>query len=92
MVEVTDVDDLDKYIEIAAGREDLIETFDFLRSGSYNHYWAFDRALRNIGVSDGCCSLGEEFCKTEEEYPSSNGQGNGNGQNGGNGNGYHGGR
>jgi len=41
------------------------------------NYWAFDRALKNIGVSEGCCSLGEEYCKTEEEFPSSNGQGNG---------------
>ncbi|WP_456457319.1 DUF2202 domain-containing protein [Nitratifractor sp.] len=79
MVEVTDVDDLDKYIEIAAGREDLIETFDFLRSGSYNHYWAFDRALKNMGISDGCCSLGDEYCKTEDEYPKSGGGGKGGG-------------
>ena len=96
IVEVTDVDDLNRYIEIADGKEDLVETFEFLRSGSYNHYWAFDRALRSMGVNDGCCSLGEEYCKTEEEYPSSNGQGNGqgngNGQNSGNGNGYRGGR
>ena len=88
MVEVTDVEDLDKYIEVAGDAEDLIVVFSFLRSGSYNHYWAFDKALKNIGVSEGCCSLGEEYCKTEEEYPSSNGQGQGNGQ----GNGYHGGR
>ena len=80
MVEVTDVDDLNRYIEIAEGREDLIATFDFLRSGSYNHYWAFDRGLKKLGVNDGCCSLGEEYCKTEEEYPGNKGQGNGNGQ------------
>ncbi len=88
MVEVTDVEDLDKYIEIAGDAGDLVAVFGFLRSGSYNHYWAFDRALKNMGVSEGCCSLGEAYCKTEEEYPSSNGQGQGNGQ----GNGYHGGR
>ena len=87
MVEVTDVNDLDEDIEIAGDAEDLTIVFSFLRSGSYNHYWAFDRALKNLGVTDGCCSLGEEYCKTEEEYPSGNGV-NG----GGNGQGYHGGR
>ncbi len=77
MVEVTDVDDLDKYIAIAGDNEDLVSTFEFLRNGSYNHYWAFDRALKNIGVEEGCCVLGEHYCKTLQEYPSSNGQGRG---------------
>ncbi len=88
MVEVTDVNDLNEYIAIAADKEDLVKTFTNLRSGSYNHYWAFDRALKNIGVTEGCCSLGVEYCKTPEEYPSNNGRGRDNGQ----GNGYHGGR
>ena len=72
MVEVTDVEDLNKYIAIADGKEDLVSTFEFLRKGSYNHYWAFDRALKAIGVTEGCCSLGERFCKTPQEYPSNN--------------------
>jgi hypothetical protein len=40
-----------------------------------------------MGVKDGCCSLGDDFCKTEQEYPTGNGGngGNGNGGNGGNG-------
>ena len=75
MVEVTDVNDLDEDIEIAGDAEDITIVLSFLRSGSYNHYWAFDRALKNLGVTDGCCSLGEEYCKTEEEYPAGNGQG-----------------
>ncbi len=80
VVEVTDVNDLNRYIEIAEGEEDLVETFEFLRSGSYNHYWAFDRALKSMGVNDGCCSLGEEYCKTEEEYPKGGGKGGGGGK------------
>ena len=87
MVEVTDVNDLDEYIEIAKDNSNLISTFDFLRRGSYNHYWAFDRALKNLGVKEGCCVLGSEYCKTKEEYPSSNNQSNGNGYGNGNGNG-----
>ena len=78
MVEVTDVEDLDRYIEIADGKEDLVTTFEFLRSGSYNHYWAFDQALKNLGVENGCCTLGERYCKTPEEFPTNN-QANGNG-------------
>ncbi|BDY11919.1 ferritin-like domain-containing protein [Hydrogenimonas cancrithermarum] len=72
MVEVTDVADLDKYIETADGAEDLVQIFTYLRSGSYNHYWAFDSALKSLGVTDGCCSLGETYCKTEVEFPMNN--------------------
>ncbi len=77
MVEVTDVDDLLADIETAQGADDLVLVYNFLLSGSYNHYWAFDRALKANGVADGCCSLGEEYCKSAEEYPASNNMGSG---------------
>jgi hypothetical protein len=32
-----------------------------------NNYWAFDSGLINIGISEGCCSLGDEYC--QPEYP-----------------------
>ena len=69
MVEVTDVNDLNEYIKEAqeANAKDIVEAYKFLRNGSYNHYWAFDRGLKSIGVSDGCCSLGDEYCHLE--YP-----------------------
>jgi len=75
-VEVTDVEDLDADIKIAeaSNAQDVVDTFNFLRNGSYNHYWAFDGALKNIGVSDGCCSLGTTYC--HPEYPE-NEKGNG---------------
>lgn len=69
MVEVTDINDLNKDIEIAGDAEDIVITFENLRSGSYSHYWAFDTALKNMGVSEGCCSIGDEYCKTVVEYP-----------------------
>jgi hypothetical protein len=85
MVEVVDVTDLDKDIAIAeaAGAEDVVSTFNFLRDGSYSHYWSFDSGLKSMGVENGCCSLGDEYCKTEAEYPQQEKGGNGNG--GGNG-------
>ncbi len=69
MVEVTDINDLNPKIEHAkeSNATDLQETFEFLRDGSYNHYWAFDRGLKNMGIEEGCCSLGDEWC--HEEYP-----------------------
>ena len=82
MVEVTDVNDLNEHIGASEGVDDLVTTFEHLRSGSYSHYWAFDGVLKSMGVTDGCCSLGSDFCKTVEEYPSNSG---GNGGNGGNG-------
>ena len=77
IVEVTDVNDLDKALEIAGDNQDLVNVFTFLRNGSYNHYWAFDRTLKSIGVTQGCCALGDEYCKTPDEYPATNGGGQG---------------
>jgi hypothetical protein len=73
MVEVTDVNDLNEDIAIAQGIDDLVTTFKNLRSGSYTHYWAFDNALKSMGVTDGCCVLGSEYCKTAAQYPSTQG-------------------
>jgi hypothetical protein len=73
MVEVVDIDDLDKYIGYAntASASDVLTVFNFLREGSYAHYWSFDEGLKNMGVTDGCCSLddalGYNFC--HPEYP-----------------------
>ncbi len=69
MVEVTDINDLDPKVADAnaSGAVDIQAAFEFLRKGSYNHYWAFDKGLKNMGVEDGCCSLGDEWC--HPEYP-----------------------
>jgi len=73
IIEVVDVNDLNEDIVLADSdnADDIVDVFNFLRNGSYNHYWAFDKGLKNKGVSDGCCTLGAEYCKTVEEYPSS---------------------
>ena len=80
MVEVIDVDDLNNYINEAqhANAQDVVQTYEFLRKGSYNHYWAFDRGLQQVGVSNGCCSLGQKYCHTE--YPKKEKGGHGGGQ------------
>jgi len=67
MVEVTDINDLDRWIQKAqnANATDVIAGFEILRNGSYNHYWAFDKGLKNIGVSEGCAVLGTEYAKTQ---------------------------
>jgi hypothetical protein len=69
MVEVTDINDLNQKIANAesSGAQDLVDAFNILRDGSYNHYWAFDAGLKNIGVSAGCCGLGDAYC--HDEYP-----------------------
>jgi len=75
IIEVVDVHDLDEYIKLAqeSNAIDIETVFTSLRAGSYNHYWSFDKVLKNKGVTNGCCSLGEEYCKTEEEFPASKG-------------------
>jgi len=76
MVEVTDINDLNVRLEASQDHEDIVTVFENLRNGSYNHYWAFDGALKSLGVADGCCSAGAEYCKSEDEYPK-NQHGNG---------------
>ncbi len=69
MVEVTDINDLDTDIAIAQedGALDVLTVFTSLRDGSYNHYWAFNKALINQGIEEGCRSAGEEYY--HPEYP-----------------------
>ncbi|MBU1668948.1 DUF2202 domain-containing protein [bacterium] len=69
LVEVTDIDDLDIHITQAtdSNASDVLAVFDFLRDGSYKHYWAFDKGLKSMGITEGCCSLGTEYC--HPEYP-----------------------
>jgi len=88
MVEVIDVDDLNKYIREAqqANAQDVVQTYDFLLKGSYNHYWAFDKGLKQIGVNSGCCSLGQKYC--HPEYPKKEKGGHGGGEGRGQGKGW----
>ncbi len=73
MVEVVDIDDLDEFIELAeeSHAKDIVDAFNVLRDGSYTHYWAFDKGLKSMGISDGCCSLapalGHDYC--QPDYP-----------------------
>lgn len=61
-VEVTDINDLTAYIVVAEGADDLVSTFESLRSDSYMHYGKFDQALKAMDVTEGCCILGEAYC------------------------------
>ena len=100
MVEVTDVDDLDRYITMAeeSNATDIVDAFNVLRDGSYNHYWAFDKGLKKLDIAEGCCSLGTidgvDYCQPEypqDEHGSeeeSQGQGNGQGNRQGQGQGH----
>ncbi len=69
MVEVTDIYDLDHDIALSqeANASDVTSVFEYLRNGSYNHYWSFNDALVTMGISDGCCSVGQDYC--HPEYP-----------------------
>jgi hypothetical protein len=69
IIEVVDVNDLNRDIALAEseGATDIVTVFSFLRDGSYNHYWAFDKGLKNQGIAEGCCTLGTEYC--HPEYP-----------------------
>lgn len=70
MVEVTDINDLDRDILLAQSinADDVVTVFENLRNGSYSHYFAFDKALVNLGVSEGCAILGSDYDK-RDVYP-----------------------
>jgi hypothetical protein len=72
MVEVTDINDLDHDLALVSAVPDIRTVFENLRAGSYNHYRAFDQALKSLGVATGCCSLGDAYC--HPEYPSGRGR------------------
>jgi len=65
MVEVTDVEDLDKYLKYASS-PDVIALFKFLRAGSYNHYNAFNRTLIAYTEKSACELMSKRWCKN---YP-----------------------
>jgi len=72
MVEVTDIEDLDKYIVLAenSNATDIVEAFNVLRDGSYNHYWAFDNGLKKAGITNGCFVEGDSLLTNKEGvYP-----------------------
>jgi len=65
MVEVTDVEDLDKYLSEATSA-DVVALFKFLRAGSYNHYNAFNRALIYFTGKSACELMAKRWC---QNYP-----------------------
>jgi hypothetical protein len=69
IVEVVDINDLLTDIQLAqeSNADDVVAAFEFLRDGSYRHYYMFDEGLKNMGVTEGCCVLGDEYC--HPEYP-----------------------
>jgi len=77
MVEVVDVNDLNTSIDEAnaLGAYELEAALESLRSGSYNHYWAFDGALIAQGIQQGCGILGAEYDQDYPQVTKGNGQG-----------------
>jgi hypothetical protein len=61
-VEVKDIADLNESIAIAEGVDDLVGAFELLRLQSYQHYKEISDTLRSIGVTEGCCVLGDAYC------------------------------
>ncbi len=75
MVEVQDIRDLTGFLGQVDGNKYLEKTFKYLVAGSQSHYWAYHYALIQNGVANGCCSVGADYCKTPEEFPSGSGDG-----------------
>jgi hypothetical protein len=78
-IEVIDVDDLDTDIAKAEtdGADDIIAAFNVLRTGSYSHYWSFDKGLKNLGVTNGCNLGYAPFTDKNGIYPVNESKGKG---------------
>jgi hypothetical protein len=73
MVEVQDIRDLTGFLQQNDGNKYIEQTFKYLIAGSQSHYWAYHYALIERGITNGCCSAGQDYCKSAAEYPSGNG-------------------
>ena len=73
ITEVQDIRDLTGFLGQVGNNPYLEKTFKYLIAGSQSHYWAFHYALIQRGVTNGCCSAGNDYCKTADEYPSGSG-------------------
>jgi len=71
MVEVTDIEDLDKYLN-QANAPDVKALFEFLRDGSYNHYNAFNFILKSTTGKTACELMDKRWCR---DYPFQRGVG-----------------
>jgi len=60
-VEVKDIGDLTSYIALFDGIDDVVSTFEDLRTESYMHYDKFNAAIVGLG-GGGCCDFGTEYC------------------------------
>lgn len=72
-VEIQDVKDLRQFLDQNNGNKYIEETFKYLISGSQSHYWSFHYALKALGITNGCCSAGADYCKTAQDFPSGSG-------------------
>jgi len=65
-VEVKDINDLTGYMALFEGIDDVVMAFSALRDQSQMHYNAFNSALADLNVTDGCCnamfSPAEDYC------------------------------
>lgn len=69
IVEVTDVDDLNVYIEQSLDNPALYDTFTLLRAESYKHYWKFHNTLFGLdGIGCAFSRDGVDYNKTDV-YP-----------------------
>jgi len=70
MATVTMINDTNSSLTLATeiNATDVMRGFNHIIRHRYKSYALFDTALKALEVTEGCCSLGEEYCK--EEYPS----------------------
>ncbi len=68
IAEIGDIEDLNRYIEASSEAIDIRYAYEFLKAGSILHYWAFDKALKELGVQDGACSISSRYCKKEGDF------------------------
>ena len=67
MLETSNIDELERFIEIANTpyNRDLTPLFKRLQKQSYQHHWELDNTLKKQGIVQGCASMGSAYKKID---------------------------
>ncbi len=68
-VSVDSIDAMKQALGELSGHKKILENITYLMDGAMGHYWAIHQKLISLGVVEGCCKAGSQYCKTAKEYP-----------------------
>ena len=68
-VTVDAIETMQNAVPSFSGHSKIRDNINYLIDSSMGHYWAINQTLITMGVTEGCCRAGSDYCKTPAEYP-----------------------